>query len=119
MLAFITWFGSIFSIIGVGISLMGKSSAAKFQAYKKRGVDMKESQQLGKAMLYYKKALGHSETGEQESEIWFLIMHIHTDRLIGASEKIKDSVGQAPKWDYGPNNIPSNYNRPPRKELLR
>ena len=119
MLAFITWLGSIFSIIGVGISLMGKSSAAKFRAYKKTGEDMKESKQLGKAMLCYKKALDHSETGEQEAEIWFLIIHIHTDRLIGASEKYNACAGRVLEWHLGPNNIPSNYNRPPRKELLR
>ncbi|MYA69241.1 hypothetical protein F4009_09100 [Candidatus Poribacteria bacterium] len=119
MTTFITWLGSICSIIGVGISLMGKSNAVKFRSYKKKGLDAKESKQLRKAMLWYKKALDYSETDEQESDIWWLIIHIHTDRLIGASEKFKDSAGYVPEWGYGPNNIPSNYNRPPREELLK
>ena len=119
MEVFIAWLGSICSIIGMGISLIGKNNALKYQSYKKKGIDMKESKQLGKAMLWYKKALEHSETDKQESDIWWLIIHIHTDRLIGASEKFKDSAGYVPKWGFGPNNIPSNYNRPPREELLK
>ena len=116
---FIAWIGSICSIIGMGISLAGKNNAVKFQSYKKKGIDMKESKQLGKAMLWYKKALSHSEREGQESEIWGLIIHIHTDRLIGASEKFRESAGYVPQWNFGPNNIPSNYSRPPREELLK
>ena len=101
------------------MSLIGKNNAVKYRSYKKKGIDMKESKQLGKAMLWYKKALEHSETDEQESDIWWLITHIHTDRLIEASEKYRDSAGYVPEWEYGPNNIPSNYNRPPREELLK
>lgn len=119
MAAFITWLGSICSIIGVGISLMGKSNAVKFRSYKKKGEDMKESKQLGKAMVWYKKALAHSEIDKQESDIWWLIMHIHTDRLIGASEKFKDFAGYFPGWSSGPDKIPGNYNRPSREELLK
>lgn len=119
MAEFIAWLGSICSIIGVSISLMGKNNAVKYRSYKKKGIDMKESKQLGKAMLWYKKALNHSETDKQESDIWWLIIHIHTDRLIGASEKYRDCAGYVPEWEYGPNNVPSNYNRPPREELLK
>lgn len=119
MEGFITWLGSICSIIQTGMSLAGKNDAVKFQSYKKKGVDMKESKQLGEAMLWYKKALSHAESEKQESEIWWLIIHIHTDRLIGASEKFKDSAGYVPQWKFGPNNIPNNYNRPPREELLK
>ena len=88
--------GTLFSIWSVSISLVGKNNAVKFRTYKKKGVDMKESKRLGKAMLWYKKALNHSETEEQESEIWWLIIHIHTDRLIGASEKLAESRGICP-----------------------
>ncbi len=119
MAAFITWLGSICSIIGTGISLMGKNNAVKFRSYKEKGIDMKESRQLGRAMLWYKKALKHSETEEQEAQIWLLIIYIQTDRLIGASEKFKDCAGFVIEWGFGPNNIPSDYNRPPREELLK
>ena len=115
----ITIIGTIFSIWGVGISLVGKNNAVKFRRYRKKGVDMKESKQLGKAMLWYKKALDHAETEKQESDIWWLITHIHTDRLIGASQQWMGCTGLILDWDYGPKKIPSNYNRPPREELLR
>ena len=85
---YISIIGTIFSIWSVGISLAGKSSAVKFRRYRKKGIDMKESKQLGKAMLWYKKSLNHAETAEQESDIWWLTTHIHTDRLIiGASQQ--------------------------------
>ena len=80
---------------------------------------MKESKQLGAAMLWYKKALDHVETEKQESEIWWLTTHIHTDRLIGASQQWTDCTGKILNWDYGPKKIPSNYNRPPREELMK
>ena len=112
--------GAFFSLIGISVSHIGKSSAAKFQSFKDKGVDIKESKkQLGKALLLYKKALDYAETDEQKTEIWGLIMHIHTDRLIGASQKWKNCTGQTPLWDFGPNKIPSNYNPPPTQELLR
>ena len=50
--------GTIFSIWSVGISLAGESNAVKFRRYRKKGIDMKESKQLRKAILWYKKALG-------------------------------------------------------------
>ena len=111
--------GTIFSIWSVGISLIGRNNAVKFRRYMKKGVDMKESKQLGKVMLWYKKALDHAETEKQESDIWWLITHIHTDRLIGASQQWTGCTGLILDWDYGPKKIPSNYNRPPREELLR
>ena len=115
----ITWLGTLFSFIGMSLSLTGKSDAVKYQSFKDKGRDMKESKQLGKAMLWYKKALDYAETNENKQEIWFLIMHIHTDRLIGASEKFRECAGFTPEWDWGPNKIPSNYDRPAREELLK
>ena len=111
--------GTIFSISSVGISLMGRNNAVKFRRYRKKGIDMKESKQLRKAMLWYKTALNHAETAEQESDIWGLIMHIHTDRLIGASQEWTNCTGQTPDWKFGANCIPSNYKKPPTKELLK
>ena len=111
--------GTIFSIWSVGISLAGESNAVKFRRYRKKGIDMKESKQLRKAILWYKKALDHAETEKQESEIWGLIMHIHTDRLIGASQEWTNCTGQTPDWKFGANFIPSNYEKPPTKELLK
>ncbi len=120
MLNIITYIGSLCSIIGMSVSLVGKSSAAKFQSFKDKGIDIKESKkQLGKALHYYKKALDYAETDEQKAEIWFLVMHIHTDRLIGSGEKYKNCKGYIPLWDFGPNNIPSNYNPPSKEELMR
>ena len=111
--------GTIFSIWSVGISLAGESNAVKFRRYRKKGIDMKESKQLRKAILWYKKALDHAETAEQESEIWWVIIHIHTDRLIGASQEWTNCTGQTPNWKFGANFIPSNYEKPPTKELLK
>ena len=100
--------GTIFSFIGMGFTLTGKSNAAKCQFYKNRGLDLKESkQQLAKAMRYYKKALEYAETNEQRAEIWGYIIHIHTDRTIGASQEWTDCTGQIPEWNWGPNRIPS------------
>ena len=115
----ISLIGTLFSIWGVGISLTRKSSKAKFRFYRKKGIEMKESKQLRKAMLWYKKALDHAETAEQESEIWWVIIHIHTDRLIGASQEWTNCTGQTPDWKFGANCIPSNYEKPPTKELLK
>ena len=113
--------GSFCSIVGIGfaLSITGKSSAAKFQSFKDKGVRMKESKRLGKAILYYKKALDYAETDEQKSQIWFLIIHIHTDRLIKASENFRGCTGYVPEWRFGPNNIPTNYEPPLTKEALR
>ena len=120
MFILISYLGSLCSIIGLSISLIGKSSAAKFQSFKDKGMDIKQSRkQLARAMLCYKKALDFAESDEQKATIWGLIMHIHTDRLIGASEKWKNCTGKIPKWDFGPNNIPINYNSPPSEELLK
>ena len=113
--------GSFCSIAGIGLalSITGKSNAAKFQSFKDKGVNMKESKRLGRAILYYKKALDYVETDEQKSQIWLLIIHIHTDRLIKASENFRNCTGYPPKWSFGPNNIPANYDPPLTKEALR
>ena len=111
--------GTFFSMWGVGISLTRKNNKVKFRFYKKKGIELKESKQLGKAMLWYRKAIDYAESEKQESEIWALIMHIHTDRLIGASQEWKNCTGQTPDWKFGANYIPSNYEKPPKAELLR
>lgn len=105
--------------IALALSITGKSTAAKFQSFKDKGVSMKESKQLGRAILYYKKALDYAETDKQKSQIWFLIIHIHTDRLIKASENFRNCTGYTPEWRFGPNNIPTNYDSPLTKEALR
>ena len=113
--------GSFCSIAGIGLalSITGKSSAAKFQSFKDKGMSLKESKQLGRAILYYKKALDYAETDEQKAQIWWLIIHTHTDRLIKASENFMNCTGYTPEWRFGPNNIPTNYEPPPTKEALR
>ena len=113
--------GSFCSIVGMvlALSIKGQSSAAKFQSFKDKGMRMKESKRLGKAILYYKKAFDYAETDEQNSQIWRLIAHIHTDRLIKASENFKDYAGCPLEWRFGPNNIPTNYDHPLTKEALK
>ena len=107
------------SFIKIWFVLIGKSNSAKFQCYKAEALDRKESRQLAKAMRFYKKALGYAETDEQRADIWYLIVHIHTDRTIGASQQWTNYAGNILKWGWGPNNIPSNYQKPPRKELIK
>ena len=107
------------SLIKAAFVLIGKSNSAKFQHYKAKGIDTKESKQLTKAIRFYKKALAYAETDEQSADIWFLIIHIHTDRMIGASEQWTIYTGGILEWRWGPNNIPSNYQKPPQKELIK
>ena len=107
------------SLIKAAFVLIGKSNSAKFQHYKAEGIDAKESKQLAKAMRFYKKALDYAETDEQRADIWYLIVHIHTDRMIGASQQWTNYTGHILKWEWGPMNIPSNYQKPSQKELIR
>ena len=107
------------SLVKIWFVLIGKSSSAKFQRYKAEGMEKKESKQLGKALRLYKKALDYAETNEQRADIWFLIIHIHTDRMIASSQQWTNYTGHILEWRWGPNNIPSNYQKPPQKELIR
>lgn len=34
-------------------------------------------------------------------------------------EKFRDCTGDTPEWEFGPNNVPSNYDSPLTKEALR
>lgn len=107
------------SLIRTWFMLIGKSDSAKFQHYKAKGIDTKESKQLVKAIRFYKKALAYAETDGQRADIWYLIVHIHTDRMIGASQQWTNYTGHILKWEWGPMNIPSNYQKPPQKELIK
>lgn len=119
MMGLIEIISMIPSLIKLSLALTGKSNSAKFQGYKAEGLGAKESKQLAKAMRFYKKALSYAETNEQRADIWFLIIHIHTDRMIGASQQWTNYTGHILEWRWGPNNIPSNYQKPPQKELIR
>ena len=107
------------SFIRTWFVLIGKSNSIKFQHYKAKGIETKESKRIAKAMRFYKKSLDYAETNEQRAEIWFLIVQIHTDRMIGASQEWTNYTGHILEWEWGPNNIPSNYQKPPQKELLK
>ena len=107
------------SFIKIWFQLIPKSTSARFQRYKAEGINAKESKQLTKAIRFYKKALNYAETNEQRASIWFLIIHIHTDRMIGASEQWTIYTGGILDWEWGPKKIPTNYQKPPQKELIK
>ena len=107
------------SLIKIWFQLIPKSTSARFQRYKAEALEAKESKQLSKAMRFYKKALDYAETDGQRADIWYLIVQIHTDRMIGASQQWTNYTGHILEWRWGPNNIPSNYQKPPQKELIR
>ena len=107
------------SLIRTWFVLIGKSNAVKFQHYKAKGIETKESKQLAKAVRFYKKSLDYAETNEQRAGIWYLIVHIHTDRMIGASQQWTNYTGNILEWRWGPSNIPSNYQKPFSKELMK
>ena len=119
----------IISLIGLWFQLIGKSDKVKFQRYKERGTEIKESGQLAKAARFYEKALDIAEKNEQQAEIWALLVYIHTDRAIGASQQYarnsgyimqyRNNEGELEPWNFGPGNIPGNYKPPPREELLK
>ena len=115
----ISLLGMLFSFIGMYLSLIGRSEEVKFHTYKKKGRALKESKQLTKAMRYYKRAIKFAKGDTQESEIWYLIIHIHTDRQIAAVEQWQNCTGYMLEWKFGANCIPTNYERPPIEELLK
>ncbi len=123
-------FLSIFiSLIGLWFQLVGKSDKVKFQRYKEKGTEIKESGQLAKAAKFYKKALDIAEEDTQQAEIWELLVYIHTDRAIGASKQYKQKTGhimlsknnegKLEPWNFGPGKISSDYKPPPKEELLK
>lgn len=118
-MSIITWLnpiGSICSIIGMSVSLIGRSDEVKYQRYKVKGIEMKETLQLERAMRFYKKSLDYAKDNKQQSEIWELVIHIHTDRLIKASEKYRwCNQGYMFEWPWGPHKIPLDYNSPKTK----
>ena len=117
---FILFIRTFISSIKLYFFLMGKNEDLKFQHYKEKGIRFKKDEkQFAKALKFYKKALNYAATNENKAEVWHLILHIHTDKTIGTSEQILYLTGQNIQWPWGPNNVPSNYERPPQKELLK
>ena len=90
-----------------------------FQRYKEEGLTLVEERKLSKAMQSYAKALSEAETDEERAEIWQLVVHIHTDRLIKASAELSGVLGYPFTWPWGPNNTPRNYSPPSRDEALK
>ena len=119
----------IISLIGLWHKIVERSDKVKFQRYKEKGTEIKESGQLAKAAKFYKKALDIAEENAQQAEIWALLVYIHTDRAIAASQQYEQKSGQImlyrnnegelKPWNFGPGHIPSDYKVPPRKELLK
>ncbi len=119
----------IISLIGMWFQLSGKSDKVKFQRYKEKGTEIKESGQLAKAVKFYEKALNTAETDDQQAEVWALLVYVHTDRAIGASQQYErklgyimqyqNDAGELVPWNFGPGNIPGNYKPPSRGELLK
>ena len=93
-----------------------------FESYKDSGVKFKETGNLRDALIMYEKALQCAQTKEHKIEIWNLIIHIHTDRMIASCQElaeIHDCDVSDLDWEWGPKKIPSNYNRPTTEELLK
>lgn len=119
----------IISLIRLWFQLAGKSDKVKFQRYKEKGTEVKESGQLAKAAKFYEKALDIAEENNQQAEIWALLVYLHTDRAIGASQQYarnsghimqyRNNEGKLELWNFGPANIPWNYKSPSREELLK
>ncbi len=91
----------------------------EFQRYKEEGLTLVEEGKLSKALRSYAKALSKAETDEERAEIWQLVVHIHTGRLIKASAELSGLLGYPFTWPWGPNNIPSTYSPPSRDEALK
>lgn len=123
------FFSIIISLIRLWFQLVGKSDKVKFQRYKEKGTEIKKSGQLAKAAKFYKKALDIAEENAQQAEIWELLVYIHTDRAIAASQQYKqksgrimlfrNNEGEIEPWNFGPGNISGDYKTPPREELLK
>lgn len=117
---FFSLISTFFSFIRMYLFLIGKNENLKFQHYKEKGIrSKKDEKQFTKAIKFYKKALNYAATNENKAEIWHLILHIHTDRTIGTGEQIIYLTGANFQWPWGPNKVPSDYERPPQKELLK
>ena len=129
MMGFLSVIGLSLRLIGLWFQLVGKSDKVKFQRYKEKGTEIKESGRLAKAVKFYEKALNTAETNDQQAEIWALLVYIHTDRAIGASQQYarksgnimqyRNNEGRLVPWNFGPGNIPWDYKPPPREELLK
>ena len=89
--------------------------------HKSQGIQLKENRKLNDAMEYYKQALNHATTDQERSEIWELIIQVHTDRMLCAcqhlAECLKKELNQL-DWNIGTHNVPSNYKRPNIDEAL-
>ena len=94
-------------------------SQTTFEQFRNTGIKLKEEGKLGEAMEKYKEALTLAMTDQERSGIWQLIIHIHTDRLIKAAEELANCVGYPMYWPWGANCVPSDYNAPPRDEVLK
>ena len=129
MMGFLSVIGLSLRLIGLWFQLVGKSDKVKFQRYKEKGTEIKESGRLAKAVKFYEKALNTAETDDQQAEVWALLVYVHTDRAIGASQQYErksgyiiqyqNDAGELVPWNFGPGNIPRNYKPPPRGELLK
>ena len=90
-----------------------------FDQSRDTGIKLKEEGKLGEAMENYEHALTLAMTDQERSQIWQLIIHIHTDRLIKAADELANCVGYPVYWPWGANCVPSNYKAPPRNEVLK
>lgn len=90
-----------------------------FELSRDTGIKLKEEGKLGEAMEKYKRALTLAMTDQERSQIWQLIIHIHTDRLIKAADELANCVGYQVYWPWGANWVPSDYKAPPRDEVLK
>ncbi len=94
---------------------------AKFNEFRDEGIALKEQGHLTRAVALYKTALDHAETKEDMIQIWNLIVHIHTDRMIASCEKIAELYEcdiNALDWNWGTHKVPSNYKKPLEEEIL-
>ena len=110
------------SIFVTSISLVSRDPIQKLNKYKYKGKNYRQAGKLAKSVAYYKKALDYARAKDEKLDIWKFVMYTHTDRVIATAQEMyddTDDVDMFQNWKWGPTNIPTDYNRPIRKETLK
>jgi len=97
-----------------------------------KGNQLKQSRQTNLALDTYKQALSISQDDAQEKEAWWLILHIHTDKMLAVLMEIADvyqckvydlveiqDTSKKFEWVFGTNNFTQDTHEPNIKGYVK
>ena len=116
------------SLLGMFLSTRGRSDDVKFERYKEKGTEYKESGKFSAAMRFYKRALNHAGNERQKAKLWSLIVFLQTDRALAAHRQYHQNSGYKLTYTHSDGtehfwffhgSEPPGYKEPPRSEILK